>query len=81
MKTFTVIYRTGGTHNCLWLKTTPVATKREANDRAANIERMGYKAIVHETRALNSIGMPVGWTPELAYMVEGDPRITDWGGD
>lgn len=76
MKTFTVIYRSGGPHNCLWHKTVPVVTKREADARAANIERMGYKAIVHETRALDSIGMPVGWTPELAYMVEDDPRIT-----
>lgn len=61
MKTFTVIYRVGGTHRCEWRKTPVCQTRQEANERVADLERAGYKALVHDTDRLTAVGMPEGW--------------------
>ena len=61
MKTYTVIYRTGGTENAQWHKSAAVETMAQAIERKQEIERGGRKAIIHETARLESIGMPVGW--------------------
>jgi len=37
------------------------ATREAANTQRAEVERMGYKAIVHKTHELDATGMPVGW--------------------
>lgn len=59
---FTVIYRRGGPAACSWHRVSlTFPTREEANDLAAEIERMGYKALVHETRQLDLVGMPQGW--------------------
>jgi hypothetical protein len=63
-ETFTTIYRTGGTENCVWKRCLAVLTVAEANEQAAKIERMGYRAIVHRTHILDAIGMPEGWTTQ-----------------
>jgi hypothetical protein len=60
--TFTTVYRTGGTENCVWKRCLAVPTETEARKQAADIERMGYLAIVHRTHVLDVIGMPEGWT-------------------
>ena len=59
--TFTVVYRTGGTENCTWRRTMAYATREEARESAASVERMGYKALVHKTHEIDAIGMPEGW--------------------
>jgi hypothetical protein len=59
--TFTTIYRTGGTEKCVWKRCLPVLTAEAAAEQAAQIERMGYRAIVHRTHMLDAIGMPEGW--------------------
>lgn len=58
---FTVVYRTGGSKRCTWHRTKTYPTREAANGAAAEIERMGYKALVHVTRQLDLLGMPVGW--------------------
>lgn len=58
MKSYTVIYRTGGTENFQWKKCLPVATREKAFQDKAEIERMGYKSIVHDTDQINAIGLP-----------------------
>ena len=58
-KTYTVIYRTGGTENFKWHKVLTHFTDYEsARKRALEIERQGYKTIIHDTDKLNTIGMP-----------------------
>ena len=61
-ETYTVIYRTGGPARCKWHRTTPAhATRASAASYASDIERMGYKTLVHRTHILDAVGMPVGW--------------------
>lgn len=57
---YTTIYRTGGTANCKWNRCTS-GTYEESKKLQDGCERMGYKALIHKTAALNSIGMPEGW--------------------
>lgn len=57
-ESFTVIYRTGGTKNFKWKEVLPVATKKEAEKKKKELERMGYKSIIHKTKELRSIGLP-----------------------
>lgn len=61
MQTFTTIYRTGGTENCTWRRCLAVTSHDEAVRQARAIEQLGYKALIHRTRALDIIGMPEGW--------------------
>ncbi len=61
MKTLTVIYRTGGTENAEWKRCIPVLTRAEALDLKTSCELAGYKALIHDTKALDRIGMPEGW--------------------
>jgi hypothetical protein len=37
----------------------------EARAKQAEIERMGYKALVQNTARLEAIGMPVGWGVDI----------------
>ena len=68
--TYTVIYRTGGTERCTWRRTFVAHRTREsARKMADDIERMGYKAIIHVTRELDVIGLPEGWYA-ADYLVE-----------
>ena len=63
-KTYTVYYRTGGTENCTWKKAFPVATRDLARKQQAEIQQMGYKALIAQTSRLDAIGLPEGWTAE-----------------
>lgn len=61
-KTWTVIYRTGGTDNAEWHKVSERFTDyNKALASAMVLERAGYKSLVHRTESLNRIGMPIGW--------------------
>ena len=56
---FTVIYRTGGTENFQWHKVATVFTSRLlACDKADELIKMGYPAIIHDADRLSSIGLP-----------------------
>ena len=58
-KTFTVIYRTGGTENFKWHKVLTLhRTKETAMADVKRIEKQGYKALMFDTDKLNAIGMP-----------------------
>jgi hypothetical protein len=60
--TYSLAYRTGGTHHCQWRRVFDAYETREAaQTEAARLERMGYKANVYETARLDSVGLPVGW--------------------
>jgi hypothetical protein len=61
MKTYTVIYRTGGTARCSWHKTQVQRNREDAYALQRDLEKAGYKALVHDTALLNSVGMPEGW--------------------
>lgn len=61
-KTWTVIWRQGGTHRCRWrLILTRFMTLEAARAKVAELERMGYKAIAQETEVLDRVGIPIGW--------------------
>ena len=62
MKTYTVIYRTGGTLNAKWHRTLGRFTDYKKAVASANeIERQGYKALIQDTKMLDAIGLPEGW--------------------
>ena len=61
-KSYTVIYRTGGTERCEWHKVLDrYPTVEEANAKAEELRRMGYGTIIHDTAELAAGGMPEGW--------------------
>ena len=70
-KLFNVIYRTGGTHNCKWIRVLDAYPIDQAHTIAASIERMGYRTVIHDTDTVRAIGLPIGW----------DPDSVDWGND
>ena len=58
-KSFSVIFRTGGTDNFKWnLVGERFATKESAVSKKAELERMGYPSLVHDADMLAAIGMP-----------------------
>lgn len=60
-ETFTVVYRTGGTENCVWKRSLTVVKSVEAIAIKESLERAGYKALIHKTSQLDKLGMPIGW--------------------
>jgi RNA-splicing ligase RtcB len=58
MKTWTLIYRTGGTENFKWNKTHTFPSYDEAHKAKIIIEKMGYKTFIHDTGYLENIGLP-----------------------
>lgn len=63
-KTFTVIYRTGGTANAQWKRVLERFSTREAAQACkAEVERTGRKALIHDTAQLERLGMPEGYAP------------------
>jgi hypothetical protein len=59
-KTYTVVYRTGGTLRCEWHRVADTSHAIALKDQA-EIERMGYKALIFDTEQLNAVGLPEGW--------------------
>jgi hypothetical protein len=58
-KSYTVIYKTGGTECYQWHKIyTSFATVESAIEKRKELERMGYESLIHDTMLLNAIGMP-----------------------
>lgn len=58
-KTYTVIYRTGGTDNFKWHKVYERYINRDdARAKQADLNAAGYPALVHDTQLLDSVGMP-----------------------
>lgn len=58
-KSFSVIFRTGGTDTFKWnLVGERFASQDTAVAKKAELERMGYPAMVHDADMLASIGMP-----------------------
>ena len=60
---YTVIYRMGGTENFSWHKAEPVRGYAAACEGRDEIERGGRKALIHETDAINRIGLPETYGP------------------
>jgi hypothetical protein len=66
VKTWTVVYRAGGTQNCTWTRILErYVTEDDALAKQQQIEREGYKALVYVTAMLDEIGLPIGWSPQL----------------
>ena len=62
MTAYAIVYRSGGTHRCTWQRVLECyADVASANVKAAEVERMGYKALVMPLATLRAIGMPIGW--------------------
>ena len=61
MQAYTVVYRTGGTENCEWKRTSNFSSRDEADRVRAETERMGYRALVFTAHNIDAIGMPQGW--------------------
>jgi len=60
MKLYYVVYRTGGTLNCKWMRSVPMS-RLEAYKTAEAVEKGGRKALVVEKEASDKIGLPEGW--------------------
>ena len=85
--TYSIVYRTGGTHNCTWQRVFEShADVASANAQAAALERMGYKALVMPYATLRAIGMPIGWTADsvdyerdtVVYEMDRTVHIKKW---
>ena len=70
-KLYSVVYRTGGTHDCTWIRVLELFRYENAKKEAERIERMGYKTIIHDADHLRQIGLPIGW----------DYKGIDWEND
>jgi hypothetical protein len=70
-KLYSVVYRTGGTDDCTWIRVLESFQFENAKKEAEKIERMGYKTIIHDADHLKKIGLPVGW----------DHKGIDWEND
>lgn len=59
---FAVVFRTGGTANFQWKRLYNEFAGAEARERAraeaASLERMGYRALVHDAATLEAVGLP-----------------------
>ena len=61
-KTYTVIYRVGGTKRFTWHRCFDSHTDfYNARLQADVLEHQGYKALIHNTAQLNAIGLPDTW--------------------
>lgn len=58
---YTVIYRTGGPDRYGWCRTLAFGTYAEMQIKAAEVERMGYKTLIHNAKLLQAIGLPETW--------------------
>lgn len=58
MKTYTVIYRTGGTENFKWHKTVEYQSYQSAASSMQDIVKGGRIAMIFDTSLLSSIGLP-----------------------
>lgn len=58
MKTYTLIYRSGGRENGRWNRTLVVGTHAYCRTKAQQCETMGYPALVMTTDGLNALGLP-----------------------
>jgi len=56
-----VVFRTGGTSHCTWRTTIGYPSRDKALVCAAEVERMGYKAMVKPVSDVLAHGLPVGW--------------------
>lgn len=60
-KTWTVVYRTGGTENAKWHKTLIATSKAEAMEAGKRLGKMGYAWLLMTVHDLNTIGLPEGY--------------------
>ena len=63
MKTYSVVYRTGGIDRFEWKRTFP-KSKDLAYQDMLDIERMGYKALLVDHEQSMRIGLPETWEPK-----------------
>jgi len=63
-KLYSIVYRTGGTQNCKWTRVLDAYPLDRAKEKASEIERMGYRTVMHDTDTLRALGLPIGWEPE-----------------
>lgn len=57
MNTHCIVYRTGGTENFQWQRSAAMS-RDEAEKGKAEVERMGYKALVCNYQSSLAIGLP-----------------------
>ena len=57
MKTYCIVYRTGGTENFKWRRTLPMS-RENATQAHASVERMGYPALMVDYELSKAVGLP-----------------------
>lgn len=75
-ESYTVAYRSGGTHRCYWRRVLVRFTQQGAADMQETIERSGFKALVYKTASLDAIGLPIGWESGLVDYERDEIRIS-----
>jgi hypothetical protein len=68
---FVVLFRTGGTKQCMWKRMHGAVNFKTAEKHANDLEMQGYKSLVTPLDYFEDIGMPVGW----------DAESVDWQND
>ena len=59
MKTYAVIYKTGGSENYQWNRVLErYQSIEDAKTVSANLERIGYETLLHDASLLDVIGLP-----------------------
>lgn len=66
MHTHSVVFQTGGP-NGAWKRALDRYTAEQAEQKRAELERMGYPAYAQETRLLDALGLPEGPSPGWDY--------------
>jgi hypothetical protein len=62
MKTYSVVYRIGGTERFEWKRTMPKSQQNATADMR-DIERMGYKALLVDHEQSMKVGVPETYEP------------------
>lgn len=59
MKTYSVIYRTGGTENFKWHRVAEnYRSIEQAIEKRISLEKAGYPSFIHDANLLTAIGLP-----------------------
>ena len=58
MRTYCVIYRTGGTENYKWQRSLAVEDRAKAQILQAVCEKAGYEAMIEDYQLSLSVGLP-----------------------
>jgi len=79
MKTYTVVYRTGGFRNPVWKSTFPYNVRQDAERTQKQMQMSGTKALIYTLEELEKNGLPHGWEPQQEFFTDEVKPIAEPG--